>query len=159
MPVKMRPVHWSLGNIFANFPRPKSTKLSTNKGLSFCSGGFFTFVGGKITGAKAPIKLEGYVLPLNYDSSRGLSSGFLAQAGGEFGGKKSLIQPAVEVTYNYRSSTWTSEANGFFGKFQRARYGAFEGGLLLDQEGNFGLYGGTFFGAGVYGKPSLSGCK
>jgi RHS repeat-associated protein len=120
-----------------------------------CGGGAFTYVGGTLAKGKN-LSLEGYAFPISYDSKSGFSSGVLFEASGQISKQKSLFNVGLEFNYNYSTGKVSPGGYGFFGKFQSVKTKGFEGGFLLDNEGNVGLYGGTKFGGGFYGK--FGGC-
>ena len=122
----------------------------------FCFNDAFGYVG---AGAKIPytnIHAEFYLIPADYESGKGLSSGVLLEA--EI--PHTPIAIGAERSYNWKSGTWSTEALAFANKDAgSARLGAVNIGALADQHGNVGVYGGVGpVGGGITFRFSLFGC-
>ncbi len=122
----------------------------------FCFNDAFGYVGG---GAKIPytnIHAEGYLIPADYESGKGLSSGLLVEA--EI--PHTPIAVGAERSYNWKSGTWSTDGLAFANKDAGgARLGAVNVGALADQHGNVGGYGGVGpIGGGITFRFSLFGC-
>jgi RHS repeat-associated protein len=121
-----------------------------------CGGGAFVYAGPHFEVPKTPIRGEVLTIPLQYDTSDGFSSGFLV----EFGKKGSRFSGGGEMVRNWHTGEWSGSGLGFAnGDWKRTGFGPVSGGILADHHGNVGVYGGTWFGGGVWVEPSfVRGC-
>jgi hypothetical protein len=119
-----------------------------------CSGGAFMFIGGGGKVGKAHV--EGYAVPLDIESGKGVSSGAIFEAGIP----KTPLSLGGEVSYNWGSGKVSGAAIAFANKdIGGLKLGPVSVGALADAHGNIGGYAGGLVGVGVYGRLSfINGC-
>jgi hypothetical protein len=134
--------------------RQRLANRRAHPGLQVCSGGGFVFAGGGVKIGNAHI--EGYAVPLDIESGKGISSGAIAEAGIP----KTPFSVGVDVSYNWASHKVSGSPIAFANKdIGGFKLGPVSVGALADTHGNIGGYAGTWVGLGVYGRLSVSGCS
>ncbi len=122
-------------------------------------GGVFGFYGFEPEIPLVPAKGEALGIA-NYDTSGGLSTGFVFGVTGTESSPLRFPGVGIEEAYNWQSGTVTSEGLGFFGsETEGLNVGAVGGGLFFGSEGAVGVYGQIGpFGGGGYLNLSYPGC-
>lgn len=86
------------------------------------------------------IHAQEYLIPADYESGKGLSSGLLVEAQIPH----TPVAIGAERSYNWKSGRWSTDRLAFANKDAgSARLGAVDIGAVADQHGNVGGYGGV----------------
>ena len=102
------------------------------------------------------IHAEGYVLPVDFETGKGFSSGVL----GKVGMGHTPLAVGGEVSVHWKTGAVSGAGLAFANKeIGGLKVGPLSAGLLADTHGNVGGYIGGVVGIGVYGRPSfINGC-